>query len=428
MRILLLGASGFIGRYLLAHLAARGHEVVPAVRDPEALGIREPGPEPVLIDLNLDTTVEAWLPRLEGIDAVVNCAGILQGTRRQSIEAIHHTGPAALFAACERAGVRRVVQVSAVSATLAAGTDYALTKLAGDDDLRMRKLSWVVLRPSLVVAPGAYGGTALFRALAAFPFFIPVPGPGTMAFQPLWIEDLALLVARALETNALEGKSLDPVGPDEVGLAQLLIDLRAWLGFGRAPAWQLPLGLVRVAAKLADFFGGPGNSTALRQMQHGNTSSFENFRVESGIEARGWREALARHPAQWQDRLHARLYFVRPLLRLALAALWIGSAIAGTLAVEAWAGPVAKLLGLSETGASALLESACAFDFLLGVLVLIRWRPTALAFVQLATVVAYTVLATLVIPGVWGDPFGAILKNVPILAAVVALAAMERDR
>lgn len=428
MRVLLLGASGFIGRYLLAFLSARGHEVVPAVRNPRALGVRESAPEPIVIDLNRDIAPEAWLGRLKGIDAVVNCAGILQGTYSQSIESIHRAAPIALFEACERCGTGRVVQISAVSATAGAGTAYALTKLAADEDLRRRKFSWVLLRPSLVVAPGAFGGTALFRALAAFPFFIPVPGTGAQAFQPIAIEDLALLVARAIETDELAALSLDPVGPDVVGLEALLRDLRLWLGLRPAPVLHLPMPLLRIASRLGDRLGGPANSTALAQMEHGNTSSYESFREASGATPMGWRQMLARHPAQWQDRLHARLYFVRPLLRLALAALWIGSAIAGGIAIASWSGPVAATLGISGAGAASLLAAACAFDFLVGILVLIRWRPGALAAVQVVAVVAYTVLASLIAPFAWADPFGALLKNLPILAAILALAALEQDR
>jgi uncharacterized protein YbjT (DUF2867 family) len=66
-------------------------------------------------------------------------------------------------------GVRRVVQVSAISAEPAAGTAYAATKHAADEHLRSTGLEWTILRPSLVVARGAYGGTALFRGMAALP-------------------------------------------------------------------------------------------------------------------------------------------------------------------------------------------------------------------------------------------------------------------
>ena len=139
VRVLLLGASGFIGRELHSALAVRGHEVVAAVRDAKQAPPFGSQP-PIVVDLNRDAAIETWIARLAGVDAVVNCAGILQGSRGQSIEAIHRDAPIALFEACKRAGVRRVVQISAISATREAATPYALTKLAADDHLALHQV------------------------------------------------------------------------------------------------------------------------------------------------------------------------------------------------------------------------------------------------------------------------------------------------
>ena len=100
MRILLLGAAGFIGRELAGALVARGHEVVAAVRRAEwvaPFGIHAVA----VIDLNRATRPEVWTEVLRGCDAVVNCAGVLQRTRAQSMQAIHAAGPIS-SSACER--------------------------------------------------------------------------------------------------------------------------------------------------------------------------------------------------------------------------------------------------------------------------------------------------------------------------------------
>ena len=351
MRVLLLGASGFIGRELYAALCARGHRVVAGVR--HAASAPPFGSEPArIVDLNRALSPQAWLPHLEGIDAVVNCAGVLQDTRSQSIEAIHTTAPIALFRACEAKGIRRVIQISAISADRAAGTAYALTKLAADEHLRATPLDWTVLRPSLVVARGAYGGTALLRALAALPFATPVPGDGTQSFQPIEVEDLARVVALALETDALVRRTLDVVGPEKVTLRAILEDYRRWLGFGTAHIVGLPRWASRLAAWLGDGLGGTLNSTALAQLEHGNTGDAEAFARATGIAARGWKESLAREPAHAQDRWHARLYFVRPLLRYSLAFVWLASAIAGAFSLRSWGALLAAevAIGLPQIG------------------------------------------------------------------------------
>ncbi len=136
MRVLLTGANGFIGAHLTAALLAAGHDVVAAVRSRESMARRFPDVGALAADMNRDTTAAAWRPRLEGVDAVINCAGVLQGGRGQDMAAIHHLAPAALFDACVEAGVQRVVQISAISADAEAGTDYALSKKRGDDHLQ----------------------------------------------------------------------------------------------------------------------------------------------------------------------------------------------------------------------------------------------------------------------------------------------------
>src|SRR5258706_2598395 len=100
MRILLVGATGFIGRELFAFLARRGHDVVPAVRNVVAARALGATGTVHVVDLERDVDPRAWTARLQGMGAVVNCAGLLQSTRRQSIEAIHARAPIALFQAC----------------------------------------------------------------------------------------------------------------------------------------------------------------------------------------------------------------------------------------------------------------------------------------------------------------------------------------
>jgi uncharacterized protein YbjT (DUF2867 family) len=426
VRILLLGAAGFIGRELLAALAARGHEVIAAVRKPDAVAATASGV--IEVDLNRDVAVEAWLPRLAGIDAVVNCAGILQASPGQSIEAIHARAPIALFKACARAGVRRVVQVSAISATREAGTAYASTKLAADDFLRGTQLEWTVLRPSLVHAHGAFGGTALFRGMAALPFFLAVPAGAGARFQPIHVKDLASVVAICVEQDRLVRKTLEPVGPDSVSLRDILVDYRRWLGLAPVPVVEVPDFLVRLACALGDRMGGPLNSTSRAQLAHGNAGDIVAFEAATGLRPRGWREWLAAEPAHVQDRWHARLYFIRPLLRFTLAFLWLLSSMAGLLDMRGWAVLLVASLPIGMGVALAALAAACAWDAFIAVLLVRRWKPARLAALQVATIAVYTLVATLLWPSLWLEPLAPIAKNVPILAAVLAWGAIEDDR
>jgi len=427
VRVLLTGANGFIGRYLLAALREAGHEVIAAVRRPVEITRVFPSIETIAIDLNRDVTPEIWRPRLAGVDAVINCAGILQSRSARSISAVHHIGPAALFDACATAGVRRVIQISAISAEPAARTDYAVTKRAADDHLAALDIDWVVLRPSLVYAPGSYGGTSLFRALAAFPFFIPVPGEGQQLFQPIHIDDLAATVLRILAEPSIRRITVDPVGPEPLMLRDILMALRRWLGLPTARVLPIPRAVVRSAAWIGDLLGGPLNTTALHQMEYGNTGSGERFAALTGLRPRSFAAALECAPAQVQDRWHARLYFVRPLLRFTLATLWLASGLVGF--VVPISSSAAELLAVvSPALATLLVWLSCGLDIAVSVALFARWRPRVTAAVQIAAIVTYTAVLSVLRPALWLDPFGPLLKNVPIIAAVLALGAIENDR
>ncbi|WP_300301472.1 NAD(P)H-binding protein, partial [Ferrovibrio sp.] len=263
MRVLVLGATGFIGRHVTAALLRAGHEVVAAVRRPEEARRRFPGIATLACDLAADTDPAVWLPRLRGIDAVVNAAGLLRG---RDIAAVHVEGPRALFAACALAGIRRVIHVSAISADREAGTDYARSKWQAEAELRRRDdLDWVILRPSLVWHQGSYGGTSLLRGLAGLPGLLLLPGDGKEQFQPIHADDLARVVCQLVGDSSLTRVTLEPAGPETLGLREMLPQLRQWLDLPPARlTLALPPSLIDAMAWLGEWFGrGPVSRNAL---------------------------------------------------------------------------------------------------------------------------------------------------------------------
>ncbi len=431
MRILLTGANGFIGGQLLAGLTARGHEVVGAVRNPATLRGRFPDVDAVAVDFNRDIAASDWMSRLAGIDAVINCAGVLHGGQGQDIEAIHAKAPIALFDACVAAEVRRVVQISAISADAEAGTIYALTKKRADDHLRSLPLDWTVLRPSLIYGEGSYGGTSALRGLAGLPLITPMVGDGSASFRPLHIDDLVETVVRVIESERFVGETLDPAGPEIVSLRDLVLRYRSWLGLRPALTFPLPPLLMALAARIADLGGGgPLGTASLEQLRYGNAggAAAAAFADRIGFTPRRLQAALSRRPAQTQDLWHARLYFMRPVLRAALILLWIGSAIAGLLAPVAAYADVAAAFATFSLPARPLAIAFSAVDLLIAAALLLRWRPRVLASLQLAVIGGYTILLSAMVPGLWLDPFGALLKNLSILAAICVWAILEEER
>jgi uncharacterized protein YbjT (DUF2867 family) len=431
VRILLIGANGFIGGRLLAGLRKRGHDVVAAVRNPETLRRRFPEIEAIAVDFNRDVSPETWRARLSGIDAAINCTGVLQASRGQDIEAIHATAPIALFEACVQAGVAKVVQISAISANAEAGTLYALTKKRADDHLRSLDLQWTVLRPSLVYGEGSYGGTSTIRALAALPFVAPRIGDGSAAFRPIHVDDLVEAVARILGSDRLARRTLEPVGPHTLTLGGIVAKYRGWLGLTPAREIVIPFVAALTMGRVVDLAGGgPMGSAGIRQFLAGNEGHEPAgvFEQAVGFAPASLDQRLAERPAETQDLWHARLYFLRPALRVALVALWLGSAIVGMLApVDAFPTIAAAF---TKVGLSARLVAVVfsAVDLAIAAAVWWRMKPRLLAAVQAAVVLGYTLGLSALDPSLWFDPFGALLKNLPILAAIGIWAVLEEER
>ena len=125
MRIMLVGASGFIGRHLAPVLLKR-HQLLWAARTPPPFS--HPSLMHVPVDLVRDTDSHDWLRRLDEVDVVINAAGILREHGAQTFEAIHVRAPVALFDACVERGIQRVIQLSALGADEHAQSAYHLSK------------------------------------------------------------------------------------------------------------------------------------------------------------------------------------------------------------------------------------------------------------------------------------------------------------
>jgi uncharacterized protein YbjT (DUF2867 family) len=426
MRILLIGASGFIGRHLMGGLLAAGHQVIGAARNPLELSRRFPGVETLACDFSHDLSPEVWLPRLQGVDTVINAAGLLDG---RELNAVHSAGPRALFIACEQAGVKRVIHISAISADEGAGTAYAASKLSGDDFLRASGLDWVILRPSLVYGEGSFGGTSLLRGLAALPGAVFLSGDGEQEFQPIHMDDLVETALRVLADKSISRLALDPMGPERLTTKDILLAWRGWLGIKPSPVINVPMFMIKMMGRVVDICGGgPLGTTAIRQLEYGNAGDPEPFIKAIGFTPKRMSEALIARPASVQHRWHARLYFLRPLIRIVLGLSWIISGLIGVLAPLELSAPFREMLGLPQGFERLIALLFCGFDVIFGGAVLKSWRPPLLAKLQLGLVLGYTIGLSLVMPGLWLDPFGALLKNFAFMALIGVWAAIEDEK
>ncbi len=421
MRILILGASGFIGRRVAAALLASGHDMRPAGRRAATLQRLFPGCEVVHADLARDTAAH-WLPRLAGVDAVVNLAGILRGDLAQ----VQHRGPASLFDACAELGIPRVLHVSALGAGQLPAAAFLRTR--HDADRHLLALAavrdgWGVVRPSLVIGRGG-ASTQLFLALAALPRPVGL-GAGDWPVQPLHVDDAVRAIVQLLQAGRVPA-CLDLVGPEPLTTDALTATLRHWLGLPARPWARLPHPALVVAGWAGERLPGAmltGESLAM--LQAGNTADAGPMQAALGWRARPLGAALAAEPATRADLWLARLMPVRPVLLGALCLVWVGTGVVSARLPAARADTLLAGFGLAGAAARGVTLAGAALDASLGVALLVRRLRVRAAMAQLAVMALYSVLASVALPGLWADPFGPLLKNLAVGAATLTLLATQ---
>jgi uncharacterized protein YbjT (DUF2867 family) len=427
MRVVVVGATGLIGGEVAGALVGRGHEVVPVGRGG---GVRR-GMWPQMLRLDLGSATAAdWRGALAGADAVVNCAGVLQEGGRDDPDAVHARGPEALFAACEAAGVRRVIHFSAVGVDRGARSSFSATKAAGDAALAGRDLDWVILRPSVVLGRPVFGASALFRGLAALPFVPRATDAGPL--QVVWLGDVVATVVRLVEGREPARVALEVVGPERLGFDEVVALYRRWYGWAPARTVALPPALFALLYRLGDFAAWFGwrpavRSNAKAEIVRGAVGDAAAWRAATGIEPTRLADALAASPPSVQDRWFAKLFFLKPVTFVVLALFWMATGIVSVgpgyaMGVEhmlkggagAWSGPSVIAGGLA--------------DFAIGVAIAFRRTARAGLYGALAISFFYALAGTVIRPDLWVEPLGPMLKIGPIIVLNLVALAMLDDR
>jgi NADH dehydrogenase len=252
-RVCLIGGSGFIGRHLAARLGAAGLSVTLPTRRRERCKeslIVLPGVEVVECDVHDPACLDALIA---GHDAVVSMVGILHGSRA-AFERSHVELVDAIVAACTRHGVRRLLHVSALGADENGPSLYLQSKGRGEARVRGSGLDWTLFRPSVVFGCDD-SLTTLFAALNRRLPLLPLAGAGTR-LQPVWVEDVARVLAAALSRDDTIGACYDLAGPDILTLGEL-VRLVGRIEGRQVPVLPLPHALAWWQAAVLEHLPGP---------------------------------------------------------------------------------------------------------------------------------------------------------------------------
>lgn len=220
--VTVFGASGFLGRYVVRALTARGWRVRAAVRNPhtahELKVIGDVG-QVQLMQANLRFP-NSVARAVEGSDAVINLVGVLFESGRQNFENLHVGGPEVIGEACAAAGIKNVAHVSAIGADVDSTSDYARTKGEGELALRESIPTADILRPSIMF------GTEdeffnRFAAMTSFVPALPLIGGGKTRLQPAYVQDVANAVAISV-TRGTTGETYELGGAQTYSFKELL--------------------------------------------------------------------------------------------------------------------------------------------------------------------------------------------------------------
>jgi uncharacterized protein YbjT (DUF2867 family) len=373
---------------------------------------------------------ESFLPFLVGINAVANCAGTLQNAPGESTEGVHHLGVTALVAACQKVGVRRIVHLSAIGVEREASS-FSASKHAGEAALIASGLEWVILRPSVVIGPAAYGGSALLRGLAALPIHLVMPGTGRL--QLVWRDDVVETIVFFLSPNAPSQQVLDIVGRREWTFTEAVRLFRRWMRWPEAMTLNIPLWLSSLLYKLGDAVSALGwrppiRTTARQEIAYGATGDGSLWAKLTGIVPTDIEAALTREPASVQERWFARLYILKPLIIGVFGLFWITTGLISF-------GPgwdigmgLVHEGGLQDPIASLAVISGASADILIGLAILYRATTRYGLYAALVISITYAVIGTILVPRLWSDPLGPMLKIWPVMVLNLVALAIREDR
>ncbi len=250
--VTVFGGSGFVGSQVVRALAKSGYRVRVAVRQPNlAYRMRMLGDVGQIEVIQANVRNEASVARaLEGAEAAVNLVGVLWESGRQQFQSLHAMGAKTVAEQAAAAGVKRLVQVSAIGADADSAAKYARTKAEGEAAVRAAFPTATIVRPSVVFGQEDKFFNK-FGQLAASAPALPLVGGGATKFQPVFVGDVAAAIAKILATPGAEGQTYELGGPAVYSFKELLELVLTETGRARVLA-PLPWPIAGLVGKLGD--------------------------------------------------------------------------------------------------------------------------------------------------------------------------------
>ena len=266
MKVLVVGGTGFIGSHLVPELADAGHDVTVLARDPDPAAF-DAEVATVAGDVTAYDSIEG---AFEGQDVVVNLVALSPLFKPsggdEMHDVVHRGGTEHCVRAAEEHGVERIVQLSALGADPDGNTAYIRAKGQAERIVEDSGLDYVIFRPSVVFGDG--GEFLSFTKKLTPPVVAPLPGGGKTRFQPIWVGDLAPMLAAAVAEDEHVGETYEIGGPEVLTLKQV-----AKIARGGVTVLPVSMALAGVGLKIGGAIPGfPMGGDQYRSLKFDNTT------------------------------------------------------------------------------------------------------------------------------------------------------------
>jgi uncharacterized protein YbjT (DUF2867 family) len=433
-RVLLLGASGLIGRFVTDDLRARGFHVIGVARKFSA-SQRISAFDLEMPILAMDAAALSRMIRDHAIGTIVNCLGVLQDGAGSDTRAVHRDFVARLLRAIDDSGrAARLIHISIPGTAEHDRTAFSTTKREAEALIAASGHAYAILRPGFVVAPSAYGGSALLRALASLPIDLPADESAT-PFQPVAVEDIAATIAwladREAGEEAIKAVSWDLMQPQKISLGGVIDQFRFAFGTAKMPRVMPPFFMLDLGARCGDLVNRlgwvpPMRTTAIAELRRGVSGDPQPWVAATGIVPTTIAEMIGQRAATIQDKWFARLFLVKPLVIASLALFWI---LSGFIApVISFPATTAILIshGFPPAMATPFAAITSMMDMSIGVLIAFRRTCAAGLVAGIVLSLGYMAGTAIMTPDLWIEPLGALVKTGPaIVLMLVALMTLD---
>jgi len=299
MKVLVTGATGFVGQELVRQLRAAEHTIRILARNPRSPRVQETvsrwGVEAYPGDVSEAASLGG---ALAGMDAVIHLVGIISEAGNSTFENVHTGGTRNMVGAAQRAGVRRFVHMSALGTRPNAVSRYHQTKWAAEELVRHSGLEFTIFRPSLIYGPQDQFINLFARLIRLSPV-VPLLGSPRTRFQPVPVEAVAAAFAGSLGEPKSVGQTYDLCGPEALTLSEIVDRIQAVLGKRRLKL-HVPLSLARGQAIFLEFVfrrvlrkASPLNRDQLLMLQEDNVGNAQPANELFGLQPIPLREGIA---------------------------------------------------------------------------------------------------------------------------------------